>query len=27
MPQLFQKVELIEGDGGLGTILKLTFTP
>ncbi|WJX44901.1 hypothetical protein P8452_31828 [Trifolium repens] len=27
MPQLFQKVELIEGDGGVGTILKLTFTP
>ncbi|KAK2434779.1 norbelladine synthase [Trifolium repens] len=27
MPQLFHKVELIEGDGGVGTILKLTFTP
>jgi len=27
MPELFQKVELIEGDGGVGTILKLTFTP
>ncbi|GAU43497.1 hypothetical protein TSUD_92080 [Trifolium subterraneum] len=27
MPQSFQKVELIEGDGGVGTILKLTFTP
>ncbi|GAU43494.1 hypothetical protein TSUD_92050 [Trifolium subterraneum] len=27
MPEKFQKVELIEGDGGVGTILKLTFTP
>ncbi|KAJ1406693.1 START-like domain superfamily [Sesbania bispinosa] len=27
MPQKFQKVELTEGDGGVGTILKLTFTP
>ncbi|MED6148741.1 hypothetical protein PIB30_055747 [Stylosanthes scabra] len=27
MPQVFQKVELIEGDGGLGTVLKLTFVP
>jgi hypothetical protein len=27
MPELFQKVEIIEGDGGVGTILKLTFTP
>jgi hypothetical protein len=25
IPQIFQKVELIEGDGGVGTILKLTF--
>ncbi|XP_020215444.1 S-norcoclaurine synthase 2 [Cajanus cajan] len=25
LPELFQKVELIEGDGGLGTVLKLTF--
>jgi hypothetical protein len=23
MPELFQKVEIIEGDGGFGTILKL----
>ncbi|XP_028753374.1 S-norcoclaurine synthase-like [Neltuma alba] len=27
MPSLFQKVELVEGDGGVGTILKLTFVP
>ncbi|XP_058735201.1 norbelladine synthase-like [Vicia villosa] len=27
MPELFQKVEVVEGDGGVGTILKLTFTP
>ncbi|KAJ1406697.1 START-like domain superfamily [Sesbania bispinosa] len=27
MPELFQKVELTEGDGGVGTVLKLTFTP
>ncbi|KAI5387865.1 norbelladine synthase [Lathyrus oleraceus] len=27
MPELFQKVEIVEGDGGVGTILKLTFTP
>lgn len=27
MPELFQKVEILEGDGGVGTILKLTFTP
>ncbi|XP_054811110.1 norbelladine synthase-like [Prosopis cineraria] len=27
MPSLFQKVELVEGDGGVGTILKLTFAP
>jgi len=27
MPERFQKVELIEGDGGVGSILKLTFTP
>ncbi|XP_045819555.1 norbelladine synthase-like [Trifolium pratense] len=27
MPEKFQMVELIEGDGGVGTILKLTFTP
>jgi hypothetical protein len=27
MPELFQKVEIIEGDGGVATILKLTFTP
>ncbi|XP_058735202.1 norbelladine synthase-like [Vicia villosa] len=27
MPELFQKVELLEGDGGVGTVLKLTFTP
>ncbi|XP_061340601.1 norbelladine synthase-like [Gastrolobium bilobum] len=27
LPQMFQKVELIEGDGGLGTVLKLTFSP
>lgn len=27
LPELFQKVELTEGDGGVGTILKLTFAP
>ena len=27
LPQVFQKVELTEGDGGVGTVLKLTFTP
>ncbi|KAL2329252.1 hypothetical protein Fmac_022679 [Flemingia macrophylla] len=27
LPQLFEKVELIQGDGGLGTVLKLTFAP
>jgi len=27
IPQLFQNVELIEGDGGVGTVLKLTFAP
>ncbi|KAL5054970.1 hypothetical protein RYX36_035652 [Vicia faba] len=27
MPELFQKVEIVEGDGGVGTILNLTFTP
>jgi hypothetical protein len=27
MPDKFQKVELIEGDGGVGTILKVIFTP
>ncbi|XP_061340621.1 norbelladine synthase-like [Gastrolobium bilobum] len=27
LPQMFQKVEVIEGDGGLGTVLKLTFSP
>ncbi|CAL5212746.1 unnamed protein product [Lathyrus oleraceus] len=27
MPELFQRVEIVEGDGGVGTILKLTFTP
>ncbi|KAI9110628.1 hypothetical protein K1719_018494 [Acacia pycnantha] len=27
MPSLFQKVEPVEGDGGVGTILKLTFVP
>ena len=27
MPSLFLKVELIEGDGGAGTVLKLTFVP
>ncbi|KAK7263997.1 hypothetical protein RJT34_31598 [Clitoria ternatea] len=27
LPQLFQKVELTEGDGGVGTVLKLTFSP
>ncbi|KAK4256107.1 hypothetical protein QN277_009019 [Acacia crassicarpa] len=27
MPSLFQKVELVEGDGGVGTIQKLTFSP
>lgn len=27
MTELFQKVELIEGDGGVGTVLKLTFAP
>ncbi|XP_028753366.1 S-norcoclaurine synthase-like [Neltuma alba] len=27
MPSLFQKVELVEGDGGIGTVLKLTFVP
>ncbi|ESW03508.1 hypothetical protein PHAVU_011G019300 [Phaseolus vulgaris] len=25
LPQLFDNVELIEGDGGVGTVLKLTF--
>ncbi|NP_001237429.1 Norbelladine synthase-like [Glycine max] len=27
LPELFQKVELTEGDGGVGTVLKLTFAP
>ncbi|XP_047170735.1 norbelladine synthase-like [Vigna umbellata] len=27
LPQLFQSVELTEGDGGVGTVLKLTFAP
>lgn len=27
LPNLFEKVELIEGDGGVGTVLELTFTP
>ncbi|XP_061340622.1 norbelladine synthase-like [Gastrolobium bilobum] len=27
LPQMFQKVELVEGDGGLGTVLKLTLSP
>lgn len=27
LPSLFQKVELINGDGGVGTIIKLTFVP
>ncbi|XP_054813920.1 norbelladine synthase-like [Prosopis cineraria] len=27
MPSLFQKVEVVEGDGGVGTVLKLTFVP
>jgi len=27
LPHLFQSVELTEGDGGVGTVLKLTFAP
>ncbi|CAJ1934087.1 unnamed protein product [Sphenostylis stenocarpa] len=27
LPQLFQSVEITEGDGGVGTVLKLTFAP
>lgn len=27
MPEMFQKVEITEGDGGVGTVLKLTFAP
>ncbi|RDX87392.1 S-norcoclaurine synthase 2 [Mucuna pruriens] len=27
LPELFEKVEVIEGDGGVGTVLKLTFAP
>ncbi|RDX87399.1 S-norcoclaurine synthase 2, partial [Mucuna pruriens] len=27
LPELFEKVEVIEGDGGVGTVLKLTFVP
>ncbi|XP_054813263.1 norbelladine synthase-like [Prosopis cineraria] len=27
MPELFQKVELVEGDGGVGTVVKITLAP
>lgn len=27
LPHLLQKVELVEGDGGVGTVLKVTFQP
>lgn len=27
LPHLFKSVELVEGDGGVGTILHLTFSP
>lgn len=27
LPQVLSKVELVSGDGGLGTILELTFPP
>ncbi|KAL2329253.1 hypothetical protein Fmac_022680 [Flemingia macrophylla] len=27
LPQMFEKVDLIQGDGGPGTVLKLTFAP
>ncbi|KAJ7982653.1 S-norcoclaurine synthase-like [Quillaja saponaria] len=27
LPDYFQKIDLLEGDGGVGTVLKLTFAP
>lgn len=27
LPQVFSKVELVEGDGGVGTVLLVTFPP
>ncbi|KAK4256109.1 hypothetical protein QN277_009021 [Acacia crassicarpa] len=27
MPKVFQKVELVEGDGGVGTVVKITLAP
>jgi hypothetical protein len=27
LPQVFSKVELVEGDGGVGTVLLVTYPP
>jgi len=27
LPEVFSKVELVEGDGGVGTVLLVTFPP